>query len=1297
MASEEKPVVYTMENRPIVTCGGDQSLFSSIYQTLVQQLPKEAVEWRRSYGRPPKMINLEANFVAFKEDLLPKEGSKALLTFPFLHIFWTDCCESEVYKASTKEEITRWQSLLRTYNSPDWLVVLVENENRKKKQPIALPRTSIIDKIRNDFCNKQSDRCVVLTDPLRDSSKTQESWASFVAKLRMLLLMSFTRNLGRFEDDMRALREKRTHPSWSFCHYFMVQEELAFVFEMLKQYEDALVQYDELDALFTQYVVNFGAGDTADWLSSFRRPVSSWVGLALWRPIDMGKREAVQTGQASLLDLRSYLFSRQCTLLFFLQRPWEVAHRALELLHNSVLELRMLEIQMPVGAVDCWVYISCLEVLQRIETFCDTNQNDSFAAYAAGLRAYAREKLQGLGSLCGLMSPNGPDSEELNRTVDLLAGLRDDDEDSLDYLFAASNINNPGKKLREALSSMEAYEKHYMELSEIAMGTYKHIGRIRSARLIGTDLAEYHMRKGEPQKAEAFLYDALKTYRDEGWTLPVTHTRKQIATCQKQLGNTTKYLEMCSLLASDLNLPVDERESYFKEILGSSGAEDHGEILLPLEPVLQLSSVRFTPASALVNLNGTLVLQLVLVSRLPASANSTAISIALAHEPRPGPAAAATTGATGGTPRYPDGRVVFPGNAATDLPVRRQLPALIDVCELREKGPQADAPLASSGVVCRNSHMLLRRQDSNTSSGRGADVTREEASRSLRAAGVQLRPGKNTVTLSAVVTEPGSFTLRQLCVQLGRVHLLSRRLYPPLQYDVYSQEPQLNLLPSHEPLLAGVPQELTVTVNTGCYSVRGGDALQLSLPAGLLILNSGKNTARISTDTGEELPDAVFTVSPSERIVSVNLPATPCYHTLRFSLRVACALPLAAAGGADGQNGAPADKVESRKAVVEADVLDQKISIDSPWSIYSTIVPLAFKVPFRTRHSLLTAGERKFVQVCLSNTTEVAFVLRDHHLGDVTTPDGDGGCQSAQLKPLNPLSHNVVLGVQNMWFVWELLPTSPAAPLRCHFSVGFWPEEGAPGNPSAGHPSPDSPLEDVDNSAPGGPPGPTAASAEPSRHRYEFTLSDFKTLYVVLSEVRPPTGFDACRMGELCSLDVSITRLQRGGAATDEETPPSSQLFYQVADNCSNWAVCGKSSGLVQPAPGPGTTHSLQLQLMPLFAGKLPLPDVRLARLLPSQDAPGPPSLHPDNVPDGEGEHDDAGGASALPSDTDSVRSRWSGGSAGSGGAAGLGSSFPLVPRLQQFAAGQVYHASRAAQVLVLPAHDHSLLDVTAP
>lgn len=86
--------------------------------------------------------------------------------------------------------------------------------------------------------------------------------------------------------------------------------------------------------------------DGAKWLGSFCQAVRNWNGLLLRRPIDMEKRELIQRSEASLLDLRSYLFSRQCTLLIFLQRPWEVTQRALELLHNCVQELRLLEVGM---------------------------------------------------------------------------------------------------------------------------------------------------------------------------------------------------------------------------------------------------------------------------------------------------------------------------------------------------------------------------------------------------------------------------------------------------------------------------------------------------------------------------------------------------------------------------------------------------------------------------------------------------------------------------------------------------------------------------------------------------------------------------------------------------------------------------------------------------------------------------------------------------------------------------------------------------------------------------------------
>ena len=60
----------------------------------------------------------------------------------------------------------------------------------------------------------------------------------------------------RFEDNMRTQRERRNEIDWNFCEYFVLQEELALIYEMLGIYDEALVQYDELDALFTQFVLN---------------------------------------------------------------------------------------------------------------------------------------------------------------------------------------------------------------------------------------------------------------------------------------------------------------------------------------------------------------------------------------------------------------------------------------------------------------------------------------------------------------------------------------------------------------------------------------------------------------------------------------------------------------------------------------------------------------------------------------------------------------------------------------------------------------------------------------------------------------------------------------------------------------------------------------------------------------------------------------------------------------------------------------------------------------------------------
>jgi hypothetical protein len=67
------------------------------------------------------------------------------------------------------------------------------------------------------------------------------------------------------------------------------------------------------------------------------------------------------------------------------------------------------------------------------------------------------------------------------------------------------------------------------------MGTYKHIGRIRSARLIGRDLAAFYLQLGEMQKAAVFLSDALKTFEEENWGHLAIQMQLELADCYRKM------------------------------------------------------------------------------------------------------------------------------------------------------------------------------------------------------------------------------------------------------------------------------------------------------------------------------------------------------------------------------------------------------------------------------------------------------------------------------------------------------------------------------------------------------------------------------------------------------------------------------------------------------------------------------------------------------------------------------------------------------------------------------------------
>ena len=66
-------------------------------------------------------------------------------------------------------------------------------------------------------------RCVLLCEPLRMDARSSESWSVVLNRFHQLLLASYSRCIDHYEEHIRAVRERRTEPMWSFCEYFILQ------------------------------------------------------------------------------------------------------------------------------------------------------------------------------------------------------------------------------------------------------------------------------------------------------------------------------------------------------------------------------------------------------------------------------------------------------------------------------------------------------------------------------------------------------------------------------------------------------------------------------------------------------------------------------------------------------------------------------------------------------------------------------------------------------------------------------------------------------------------------------------------------------------------------------------------------------------------------------------------------------------------------------------------------------------------------------------------------------------------
>lgn len=122
------------------------------------------------------------------------------------------------------------------------------------------------------------------------------------------------------------------------------------------------------------------------------------------------------------------------------------------------------------------------------------------------------------------------------------------------------------------------------------MGTYKHIGRLRCARLIGREVASFYMLLGEIQKSAAFLSDALRTFEQDGWKELAAQTQVELAECFKRSGDNRKYIRACAAICSAPEIDNLIRWTYFDEMQKSIELLEK-PLLVPFKDIIKIISV----------------------------------------------------------------------------------------------------------------------------------------------------------------------------------------------------------------------------------------------------------------------------------------------------------------------------------------------------------------------------------------------------------------------------------------------------------------------------------------------------------------------------------------------------------------------------------------------------------------------------------------------------------------------------------------------------------------------------------
>ncbi|KAA1105676.1 hypothetical protein PGT21_015276 [Puccinia graminis f. sp. tritici] len=512
-------------------------VWGRIQADLHRQLPLKNLHWKPK-NRPLRVIpSVPISFQAFDSTQPASSASP-----PFVYLLFVACDDHEAYKTIIKQEIRTWLDSVQA-NHSEWLLVHVSTAPKHNQSTAGIFRTKagVLDKLKADFNPQKTERCIQLSymstmDSIVQASVHDSStqWTELITRLKQSLLLVFEFKINEMEESLRTMVSTRSRQGWDFQSFFIQKAQLANQFEMMNLFEDGLIQYDELDAAFSQSLSDC----PQIWHDKIcGKSSSQYSRLALKTDASKEYLEVVKAGKMSIFDLRIYVFSKQINLLGRLSRLDEAIKRASVFISAFAAFLRSHEHKWPANYIESWVYCACNELVEWCEERItpgnkDTTTLDSLRC-CAQLLELAHSQLDRIGIEVGHLPAIHPFNMSLGQPQEA------NSDQARSNLSPA--ITSPAN-LIDSLKDSKKFEKVYLDLARRTINLYQSTGRRRSALKLHCKTAAFEQTQARSESAHRLYSHLPAHYVDDKWTTIESSLLDRCASLQKELGLSREWL-----------------------------------------------------------------------------------------------------------------------------------------------------------------------------------------------------------------------------------------------------------------------------------------------------------------------------------------------------------------------------------------------------------------------------------------------------------------------------------------------------------------------------------------------------------------------------------------------------------------------------------------------------------------------------------------------------------------------------------------------------------------------------------